>query len=91
VHRPADAIARTGLASSGLLSSAAQSAVVRSWEERYGATLTEMDPSGISLAVAAPPAGASAARRLAAELRAFAPDADPPEATSAVWSFGWPD
>jgi hypothetical protein len=91
VHRPADAIVQSGLGWSGLLTPAAQTAVARSWEARYGATVTLMTPSTIGFAVAAPPTGASAARTLAAELRAYAPDADVPVATSGFWSFGWPD
>jgi hypothetical protein len=91
VHRPADAIVQSGLGWSGLLTPAAQTAVARSWEARYGATVTLMTPSTIGFAVAAPPIGDDAARTLAAELRAYAPDADVPVATSGFWSSGWPD
>jgi hypothetical protein len=98
VRRPADAIVQTGFAWSGLLSTAAQAAVARSWEARFGATLTVMSPGGFGLSVAAPPADEDAAAALVAEQDTYAPDAPEQtapsvraEATRGFWSLGWPD
>lgn len=51
-------------------------AVLRSWEERFGAVVTALSPSTVELAVGAPPRDGKQARRLAAEQAAFAPEDD---------------
>lgn len=53
---------------------AALSAVLRSWEERFGATLVGVGFDTIYLLVARPPRSLDAARRVAAEYFAFCAD-----------------
>jgi hypothetical protein len=71
--RPADVPAILGW--SGMINStqdvAAISAVLRSWEDRFGATLVTLGFDALELAVAAPPTTVNRALRLAAEHRAF--------------------
>jgi hypothetical protein len=43
-NRPADAIGITGMQQSGVMSDVAIDAVVRSWEERFGAIVTAVGP-----------------------------------------------
>lgn len=50
------------------------SAVLRSWEDRFGARLIELGFDTLALAVAAPPVSAAHAERVAAEHFAFCPD-----------------
>ncbi|MFG1966618.1 DUF4253 domain-containing protein [Nonomuraea sp. NPDC049028] len=50
------------------------SAVVRSWEERFGARVVTVGYSTLELSVAAPPTTLEHARQVAAEHEAFAPD-----------------
>lgn len=50
------------------------SAVLRSWQDRYGITIVEIDTSRLTVSVAAPPANLGAALQLAAEHFAFCPD-----------------
>jgi hypothetical protein len=50
------------------------SSVLRSWEERFGARLTDVGFDTIHLTVAAPPASPGHAERVAAEHFAFCPD-----------------
>lgn len=71
--RPADVPAILGW--TGMINStqdvAAISAVLRSWEDRFGATLVTLGFDALELAVAAPPTTVDRALRLAAEHRAF--------------------
>jgi hypothetical protein len=79
---------------------ASLSAVLRSWEARFGARLIQLGPDTLDLAVAAPPATAAQAERVAAEHFAFCPDniVQGPGTISAYaaglrgrdgWSFWW--
>jgi hypothetical protein len=54
-------------------------AVLRSWEERFGAVLVAMTFSTLVLAVAHPPRSQADAERLAAEHFAFCPDQHDPQ------------
>lgn len=98
VTRPADVIAATGWA--GARDAVALSAVLRSWEDRYHATLVGMSMDQLFLAVRRPPKGHDAALRLAAEqyalcvdvveqgfgsIRALAAALD----GAAAWTFWW--
>jgi hypothetical protein len=75
-NRPADAISVLHMQTTEWFSDYAVTAVLRSWEERFGAVLCAMSPGGVELAVAAPPRDEEQARRLAAEQAAFAPEDD---------------
>jgi hypothetical protein len=79
---------------------ASLSAVLRSWEARFGARLIQLGFDTLHLAVAAPPATATHAQRVAAEHFAFCPDniIQGPGTISAYaagirgrngWSFWW--
>ncbi len=74
-HRPADAISVLGPAMTEVMSDDALTAVLRSWEERFGAVLTIMGPGDLGVAVA-PPRNHDQTRVLAAEQFAFAPEDD---------------
>jgi hypothetical protein len=50
------------------------SAVLRSWEDRFGVRVVQIDRSSLTVSVAAPPADLDAALHLAAEHFAFCPD-----------------
>jgi hypothetical protein len=76
VHRPADAIAAVGVIQSEVAPDADLTAVARSWEERFGAVVTQLGPGTVALSVAAPPASERQAVALAAEQIAFAPEGD---------------
>ena len=89
-NRPADAIGITGLQQSEVMSDVAIDAVVRSWEERFGAIVTAVGPGVLALVVDRPPTNADDVRRLAAEQLALAPD-DDPNSDRRFWEFGWPD
>ena len=52
-------------------------AVLRSWEERFGAVVSVMTGNTLEFAVGAPPRDDDQARRLADEHAALMPDADP--------------
>lgn len=71
VARPSDAVGAIGWEPFDM-SSAEASAVVRSWEERFGAVLVALAPK--SMVVRFPFDLATASVELAAELYAFAPD-----------------
>jgi Domain of unknown function (DUF4253) len=71
-NRPADAITAVGFDPEDL-HVADVSAVLRSWEERFGAVAVELDPSVISLSVEAPPRTEEHALLIAAEQHALAP------------------
>jgi hypothetical protein len=70
-NRPADAIAAMGYAP-GEIAVEQAAAVLRSWEERFGAVTTSFFGT-VELAVAAPPRSFEHALRVAAEHYAFAP------------------
>lgn len=76
VQRPADVLARIGWmgAVNADASGAELTAVLRSWEERYGAVLVGLGFDTMCLAVGRPPKNQSEALRVAAELAAFCPD-----------------
>jgi hypothetical protein len=77
VNRPADVGSVLGPGLTEYLSDDEITAVLRSWEERFGAVVSVMTPSTLALAVGAPPRDDDQARRLAAEHAALMPDADP--------------
>jgi len=100
VNRPADVGSVLGVSQSEVVSDAQTTAVLRSWEERFGAVVTGVGPGTVELSVGSPPTLPHQALRLANEQMAFAPDSYPPSAvpdrarellTSEVWGFGWPD
>jgi hypothetical protein len=100
--RPADVpaiVGFTGTVNVGL-EATALAAVLRSWEDRYGAVLCRMGNDSIDLAVAAPPRDAGSALAIAAEHHALDPDlvlqgVGTLRALSAhligrpLWSFWW--
>jgi hypothetical protein len=74
-NRPADAITMLG----GLTAEPEApiiSAVLRSWEERFSASVYEVAPDLVKLAIAAPPASQEDALLVAAEHMAFCPPDD---------------
>jgi hypothetical protein len=74
-NRPADCVALIG----GLaveVDGAEISAVIRSWEERFGAVLVAVEPSLATLAITAPPGAPEQALAAAAEQLAFCPPAE---------------
>lgn len=71
VNRPADLFSVLGPESTIYHSDDEATAILRSWEERFGAVVSTFEPDGISLAVGAPPRNHEDARRLAAEHAAF--------------------
>jgi hypothetical protein len=74
-NRPADCVALIG----GLaveVDGAEISAVIRSWEERFGAVLVAAEPSLATLAITAPPSAHEQALAAAAEQLAFCPPAE---------------
>jgi len=102
VSRPADVPAAAGW--SGMCNSwddvTEVSAVLRSWEDRFGALLVRMHASTLDLAVAAPPLTEGGCLRVAAEHFAFTCDDDSltPKTLSQYarglrgarrWSFWW--
>ena len=76
VNRPADVPARLGTFLTEYSTGAEISAVLRSWEERFGAVVVELTPSTITLIVGAPPADERNALLLSAEHHAFSPPED---------------
>ncbi len=78
VRRPADTIVALGW--SGTCNAhddlVGLSSVLRSWEERYGAVLVEIDFMTLWVSVAAPPRTPQECRAVAAEHFAFCPDVD---------------
>lgn len=78
VSRPADVLAAVGWSGPCNYGTdlAGLSSVLRSWEERFGAVLVQLDRSTLWLSVAAPPTGLSECRRVAAEHFAFCRDVD---------------
>jgi hypothetical protein len=97
-NRPSDCVALIG----GLaveVGAAEISAVIRSWEERFGAVLVSVEPSFALLAVTAPPVSAEQALAVAAERMAFCPPESVESGTlallaadkSSVWPVAWYD
>jgi Domain of unknown function (DUF4253) len=76
VNRPADVFSVLGTETTEWHSDDDATAVLRSWEERFGAVVAVLTPSTVDLAVGAPPRDGYDARRLAAEHAAFAPEDD---------------
>jgi hypothetical protein len=75
VARPADVPAALGWAGAGVGWDAAMvSAVLRSWEDRFGAVLVRVGRATLELAVAAPPWERSECLAIAAEHYAFCDD-----------------
>jgi hypothetical protein len=66
--------ARSGLWLNYIQPPSLLSSVLRSWEERFGARLTEVGFDQLHLTVAAPPVSPAHAERVAAEHFAFCPD-----------------
>jgi hypothetical protein len=74
-RRPADAIAVAGWQGAiNRVSSAEVSAVLRSWEERFGIVVAGLTFATISLLIPRPPRDDAHALRLAAEVAALCPD-----------------
>jgi uncharacterized protein DUF4253 len=106
-NRPADVMALVGQPSSELIRNAAVSAVLRSWEERFGAVVTAAGAWQLDVVAATPPSISEDALRLATEQAAIAPESEvgsvreiadqlrsaKPHAfnTPNHWAFGWPD
>jgi hypothetical protein len=75
-RRPADATALAGwLGAINVTGPAQISAVLRSWEDRFGAILVGLGFATITLLVTRPPSTDDDALRVAAEVAAFCPDA----------------
>jgi hypothetical protein len=76
VSRPADAIVAMGWdgAANGDLEAAVISSVLRSWEDRFAASLVAIDGQELNLAVGHPPRSLEQAVPVAAEHYALAPD-----------------
>jgi hypothetical protein len=75
VNRPADVYSVLGPELTEYFSDDEITAVLRSWEARFGAVVSVMTPNTLELAVGAPPRDDDQARRLAAEHAALMPDA----------------
>jgi uncharacterized protein DUF4253 len=73
-NRPADVIVHLGQPESELIRDAAVSAVLRSWEERFGAVVTVVGPGSMDVVAATPPHTEEDILRLAAEQYAIAPE-----------------
>lgn len=100
--RGADALSAAGWqgAASRSADVGAIAAVLRSWEERFGARVVGAGPDTLWVGVAAPPADRRAAELLAAEHAALCPDSPRSPAVTAraadlldaaVWQFRWAD
>jgi Domain of unknown function (DUF4253) len=102
VGRPADiltAIGWIGAGNRGRDMNVAVTAVLRSWEDRFGAVLLDVGFADIRLLVDRPPRSLPAAERIAAEHAAFADDAidgrrDIPGIAvrlveAPIWTFWW--
>lgn len=100
--RPADAVALLGWRGTCNRHDdlAGLSAVLRSWEDRFGAVLVRLDFTTMWLSVASPPLTAQECRAVAAEHFAFCPDVDSEEprplrqyaatlAGRGWWRFWW--
>jgi hypothetical protein len=76
VNRPADVVSVLGAQLTQFDDDDKLTAVLRSWEERFGAVPVTVGPGTLGLAVAAPPVEKQQALRLAFEQYAFAPGDD---------------
>jgi hypothetical protein len=75
-RRPADAVALMGwLGTINVTGPPQTSAVLRSWEDRFGAILVGLSFATITLLVSRPPVSDGDALRVAAEVAALCPDA----------------
>ena len=84
VNRPADVPSVLGMETTEYLTDEEMTAILRSWEERFGAILTSVGPGTLDLAVDAPPRSRSQALRLAAEQSVFAPEDDLPNSLGKI-------
>jgi hypothetical protein len=84
-NRPADAISAMGFSATEEYTNAELTAVVRSWEERFGAVLTTADQIGLS--IESPPRSERQVVQLAAEQDAFAPDGIETEGTDGLYDL----
>jgi hypothetical protein len=75
-NRPADVLSVLGPEMSGVMTDDALTAVLRSWEQRFGAVVTAVGAGTLGVVVDAPPRNREQAQRLAAEQIAFAPGDD---------------
>ena len=100
VNRPADALTVMGMFMTETLSDERISAVLRSWEERFGAVLAAIGPGEIAVSVPSPPGDVEQTLRIAAEhfalgqgnttgttLRQYTRELE----GAPVWRLGWPD
>ena len=76
VERPSDILSVLRLGLTEHSSDDELTAILRSWEKRFGAVVTALSSGTIELTVGSPPRDAGQARRLAAEHLAFAPETD---------------
>jgi hypothetical protein len=76
VHRGADVLTALGWsgAANHVSRTAGLSAILRSWEERFGARVLRLGPDRLDVSVAAPPHAPEHAAAVAAEHWAFCPD-----------------
>ena len=74
VNRPADVPSVLGTNLTQYLTPDKTSAVLRSWEERFGAVPVVLGPGDLQLAVGAPPTASKQARQLVYEQYAFNPE-----------------
>lgn len=107
VRRPADVVAALGTAETEVAPVADLTATARSWEDRFGAVVTQASPGGFSFSIGSPAKGAQRTQALAAEQIAFAPEGDTADVDEQgralrhlardgntgrqAWFFGWPD
>jgi len=106
VNRPADVLAVLRPQNTVYFSDDELTAVLRSWEERFGAVVTSISPGSVDLIVGAPPQDDDQVNSVATEHAVLAPDAwdedtlrmllrsdqrDPGTTSVHYWSLGWPD
>ena len=101
VRRPADALTRIGWLGPANYEQdiATYSAVLRSWEDRFGAYVVDIGFDTLTIAAERPPERGSDRNLLAAEMTALDPDlvlqgvdsvgALAPQAGSTTWKFWW--
>jgi len=73
-NRPADALSVIGAEMTEVMSDEEMTAVLRSWEERFGAVVTSLSAGALGLVVNDPPDEVGQSLQLAAEHAAFAPE-----------------
>ena len=97
VNRPSDVVSVAAPIGTVVMRDPELTTVLRSWEERFGVIVTRIGPGMLDVFVGAPPTRLGQARRLAGEVRLFAPDTTDvykhPEQLPKKfrWGFGWPD